>query len=255
MQVWTAPVVRNHIVLDAQECQGTLQTRLNVVNTLKQLSYKLFEPGYHNQRPIIVDEELQSPDHAAHTAAYGPSSPSDSGAGGDVTVLSRHPDSGPVGTRVTLSVSSATDLTASTSYICVSFGSQRCPAQVCKKVENNGGWVFTISAVAPQFLLTQCNSPSDVPLTIFVDANADSMTRVVSGGSFTYLLEGGRMGMWQALAGGAMGRLVTWVSGTRTPLSRAKAKPTWMRRAMPRHLRQAKATIFNNIISNSRPRT
>ncbi|TLD15268.1 hypothetical protein PspLS_10739 [Pyricularia sp. CBS 133598] len=238
---------------------------------LEQLSYKLFEPQYHNQRPIIVDEELQSPDtvtlayeeeaaartnggglsvsmsayksqqpqvhafaespysqfspqsfasqptdhatpqqinniafasnNAAHAAAYGPSSPSDSGAAGDVTVLSRHPDSGPVGTRVTLSVSSPTDLTASTSYVCVSFGSQRCPAQVCKKVENNGGWVFTISAVAPQFLLTQCNSPSDVPLTIFIDANADSMTRVVSGGSFTYLLEGGSHGHSGQLAG------------------------------------------------------
>lgn len=247
---------------------------------LEQLSYKLFEePGYHNQRPIIVDEELQSPDtvtlayeeeaaaranggglsvpmsayksqqpqvhgyaespysqfspqsfasqptdhatpqqinsiafasnNAAHSASYGPSSPSEQGGAGDVTVLSRQPTSGPVGTRLVVTVSSPVDLTASTSYVCVSFGSQKCPAQVCKKVENSVGWVFTITTVAPQFLLTHCNSPSDVPLSIFIDASADSMARVVSGGSFTYLLEGGSHGHSDQLAGtlGAAGDL------------------------------------------------
>ena len=229
----------------------------------EQFSYKLFDPGFHSQRPIIVDEELESPDtvtlayeeeaasganggglsmsmsaykpqpsqvhgfvespysqfspqsfsshptdhatpqqinniafssnNATAPAQYEASSPADdSPAGSVLAVLSGHPMVGPSGTRVMFKVSSQLDLTTCADYIYATFGSQKCEVDVRKSgmsCEDGSAWIFSITAVAPQFMLTNCASPANVPLTLYVDDGTDGMARVVSGGTFTYHLD------------------------------------------------------------------
>lgn len=110
-----------------------------------------------------------------------------------INVLSCHPSSGSSGTKVSLKVTSQYDLgsgamTASSPFVSIVFGSQRCSAQIHKDSEDgNGTYTYTATADAPQFLSTGCPSLSNVPLTLLVEGpNGEGIARVDDVGSFSY---------------------------------------------------------------------
>ncbi|KAM7186711.1 hypothetical protein V8F20_011283 [Naviculisporaceae sp. PSN 640] len=212
-------------------------------------------PGYHTERTIIVDEQIESPEtltirleeeaargglrgdsptgllsmaaykpqlqgyadapyseyspqslsnlqaqnaarlrmaFAANSAASGQYLGAQSGP--SISVLSCHPNSGSQGTKVSIKVTSPYDLGsaamagASSPFVSVVFGSQRCNAQIQKDSDDaNGTCTYTVTADAPQFLSTGSPSLSNVPLTLLVDGpNGEEITRVNDVGTFTY---------------------------------------------------------------------
>lgn len=222
----------------------------------QQPVYKVYEPGYHPQRTIIVDEQIDSPEtltirleeeaarnggaldgnhpngllpmaaykthlqgyaestyppyapqpfasqqtqnaasinqlaFAANNAVTGQYLPQ---TGSNITVLSCHPGTGTYGTKVTLRVSSQYDIlsgtmAASTPYVSITFGSQRCAAQVQRgSPDANGSCIYIVTADAPEFLATGCPSLSNVPLSLLVEsANGSEIARVPNAGIFSY---------------------------------------------------------------------
>lgn len=223
----------------------------------QQPVYKVYEPGYHPQRTIIVDEQIDSPEtltirleeeaaarnggdldgnspngllpmaaykthlqgyaestyppyasqpfasqqtenaasinqlaFAANNAVTGQYLPQTSS---NITVLSCHPGTGTYGTKVALRVSSQYDIlsgtmAASTPYVSISFGSQRCPAHVQRgSPDANGSCIYVVTADAPEFLSTGCPSLSNVPLSLLVEtANGSEIARVPNAGMFSY---------------------------------------------------------------------
>ncbi|KAK1779752.1 hypothetical protein QBC45DRAFT_124522 [Copromyces sp. CBS 386.78] len=218
--------------------------------------YKVYEPGYHPQRTIIVDEQIDSPEtltirleeeaarnggdlggnspngllpraaYKTHLQGYAESTyppyASQSFAsqqnenaasinqlafaannavtgqylpqtGSNITVLSCHPGAGTYATKVTLRVSSQYDIlsgtmAASTPYVSITFGSQRCPAHVQRgSPDANGSCIYIVTADAPEFLSTGCPSLSNVPLSLLVEtANGGEIARVPNAGIFSY---------------------------------------------------------------------
>ncbi|KAI5457012.1 hypothetical protein BGZ63DRAFT_428445 [Mariannaea sp. PMI_226] len=228
--------------------------------------YKLFEPDYHPQKPIIVgvDDRLESPDtltlryeEAARAAnggdprgdspprllemaTYGKAPlPSMPGAGPAYdttryqdasydqyptqgfaaqqqterfaqlnqqsfasnnatvpqfistgpTVLSFQPQSGGIGTKVYVKVSSQYDLFALSSpmpYFSLVFGSQKCPAEVTRDMQDSSGFTYTSSADAPQFLVTGCTGNS-VPVSLLLEGPSGEEISRTGVGNFQYL--------------------------------------------------------------------
>ncbi|EGO58594.1 hypothetical protein NEUTE1DRAFT_120630 [Neurospora tetrasperma FGSC 2508] len=185
----------------------------------QQPVYKVYEPGYHPQRTIIVDEQIDSPETltirleeeaaarnggdldgnspngllpmaAYKTHLQGQYLPQTSS---NITVLSCHPGTGTYGTKVALRVSSQYDIlsgtmAASTPYVSISFGSQRCPAHVQRgSPDANGSCIYVVTADAPEFLSTGCPSLGNVPLSLLVEtANGSEIARVPNAGMFSY---------------------------------------------------------------------
>ncbi|CAK7232245.1 hypothetical protein SEUCBS140593_008197, partial [Sporothrix eucalyptigena] len=93
-------------------------------------------------------------------------------------------------TRVELKVNSQYDLTAMSSpapYVWLSFGSQKCHADVVKEAVSQDGLTYIVSAEAPQFMVTNCASPADVPLTVVIETTTgEELARVPVARSFTY---------------------------------------------------------------------
>ncbi|CAK7212141.1 hypothetical protein SCUCBS95973_001341 [Sporothrix curviconia] len=94
------------------------------------------------------------------------------------------------GTRVELKVNSQYDLMAMSSpapYVWLSFGAQKCHADVVKEAVSPDGLTYTVSAEAPQFMATNCASPADVPLTVVIEnTTGEELARVHVARSFTY---------------------------------------------------------------------
>lgn len=103
--------------------------------------------------------------------------------------MSCQPDAGAYGTKVVLKVSAVYDLQslASEPYAWVTFGSCRAPAHILKGPQaTNGACIYTVSADVPQFILTNCASPTNVPLGLVIESNGEELARVNSAGYFTY---------------------------------------------------------------------
>ncbi|OAA65177.1 transcriptional regulator medusa [Niveomyces insectorum RCEF 264] len=145
---------------------------------------------YHSQ---------QTDDSAAHLDGLGFSTDDGTGqfldaAGSQppspVNILSCGPTAGIAGTRVELKVMSQYDLMAMSSpapYVWLSFGSQKCHTHVVKEAVSQDGLTYAVSAEAPQFMVTNCASPSSVPLTVVIEnTNGEEMARVPVARSFTY---------------------------------------------------------------------
>ncbi|KAK3312552.1 hypothetical protein B0H66DRAFT_538849 [Apodospora peruviana] len=256
-----------------------------------------YGPGYHTQRTIIVDEQIDSPEtltirleeeaardggglhggsptgllpmstyksqlHGYADSPYSPYSPhsfsaqqtdnaashlnqmafaANSAATGhylaaqtpSINVLSCHPNMGSQGSRVSLKVSSQFDLvsstmTASAPFVSISFGSERCVAQILKgSQDSNGACTYTVTAEAPQFLLTSCPSLSNVPLTLLVESsNGEEIARVNNAGVFSYHDPQG------GAAGGSVG---IGGSGDTSPPDLGSPKRSPVQRASPPH--------------------
>jgi len=107
-----------------------------------------------------------------------------------LTVVSQEPSSGTSGSNLQLKITSQYDilgLSTPAPYFWVVFGSHRCPAIGSKEAASQEGYTYLVSAEVPQFLVTNCRSPSDVPLTLLMEsANGDELARVENAGSFSY---------------------------------------------------------------------
>ncbi|KAK7416840.1 hypothetical protein QQZ08_011863 [Neonectria magnoliae] len=226
--------------------------------------YKLFEPDYHPQKPIIVgvDDRLESPEtltlryeEAARAANGGDPSgdspprllemaayskaqlPSMHAAGYDptryqdatyeqypsqsfptqqhtdkfaqlnqqsfasnnasvaqympsgMTVISCQPNSGVIGTKVYVKVSSQYDvlsMSSSMPFFFLLFGSEKCPAEVTREGQDNSGFTYIYSSDAPQFIVTGCQT-SNVPMSLLHEgASGEEISRTVVG-TFQYL--------------------------------------------------------------------
>ena len=130
---------------------------------------------------------------AANNAAAGQYLAAQVAPGINVNVLSCHPSNGSPGTRVSLKVTCQYDLlgstmTASTPFVSLLFGSQRCTAQVTRDSrDGNGVCTYSVVAEAPPFLNTSCPSLSNVPLTLLLEsASGEEMARVANIGVFSY---------------------------------------------------------------------
>ncbi|CAK7218168.1 hypothetical protein SBRCBS47491_003412 [Sporothrix bragantina] len=125
---------------------------------------------------------------AATTSQY--MSPASSPSASPVNIVSFGPTAGTVGTRVELKVNSQYDLMAMSSpapYVWLSFGSQKCHADVVKETVLPDGLTYLVSAEAPQFMATNCASPADVPLTVVIESTTgEELARVPVARSFTY---------------------------------------------------------------------
>ncbi len=114
------------------------------------------------------------------------SSPSSS----PVNIISCGPTTGSAGTRVELKVTSQYDLMAMSPpapYVWLSFGSQKCHADVVKEAVSQDGLTYIVSAEAPQFVVTNCGSPADVPLTVVIESTTgEDLARVPVARSFAY---------------------------------------------------------------------
>ncbi|KAM7216578.1 hypothetical protein V8F06_007989 [Rhypophila decipiens] len=252
-------------------------------------------PGYHTERTIIVDEQIESPEtltirleeeavrgglrgdsptgllpmsaYKPQLQGYGNSpypdySPqslstidaqnahrlrmafaANSGASGqylaaqsasNINVLSCHPSSGSHGTKVTLKVTSQYDFgtgamaVASSPFVSVVFGSQRCNTQIQKESEDaNGTCTYTVTTEAPQFLNTGCPSLSNVPLTLLVDGpNGEEIARVNDAGAFTYNTSQG---------GNASGSVGIGSAGDTSPPDLGSPKRSPVQRTSPPH--------------------
>lgn len=110
------------------------------------------------------------------------------------TVLSCNPPTGTFGTKVFLRISSHYDIFSISSppYLCLQFGSQRCPLEdVSRENSQDGtGYIYSCSADAPQLGVTGSDS-SSVPLSLVIQGAAgEEISRTVAG-SFQYLEEPG----------------------------------------------------------------
>ena len=130
---------------------------------------------------------------AANNAAAGQYLTAQVAPGISINVLSCHPNTGSPGTKVSLKVTCQYDLlgssmTASTPFVSLLFGSQRCAGHVLRDSrDGNGVCTYTVTADAPQFLSTGCPSLSNVPLTLLLEsASGEEMARVGSIGVFSY---------------------------------------------------------------------
>ncbi|CAK7267707.1 hypothetical protein SEPCBS119000_002688 [Sporothrix epigloea] len=107
-----------------------------------------------------------------------------------VSITSFGPTSGTVGTRVELKVISQYDLMAMSSpapYVWLSFGSQKCHTNVVKEAVSQDGLTYLVSAEAPHFMVTNCASPADVPLTVVIESTTgEELARVSVARSFAY---------------------------------------------------------------------
>lgn len=110
-----------------------------------------------------------------------------------INVISCYPDRGTYRTKVSMRVTSQTDvvsgaLSGSAPFFSIFFGSQRCPAQAVKdSQEDRSPFAFTVTAEAPQFGTTTCASLSNVPLTLVVEsANGSELARASNAGVFSY---------------------------------------------------------------------
>ncbi|EFX02202.1 transcriptional regulator medusa [Grosmannia clavigera kw1407] len=109
-----------------------------------------------------------------------------------VNIISCSPNAGSAGTRVELKVTSQYDLMAMSAqapYIWLSFGSQRCHAEAVKEgITHDGVSVsYIVSAEAPQFIMTNCASQSNVLLTLIIEnTNCEEVARVPVAQSFSY---------------------------------------------------------------------
>lgn len=223
--------------------------------------YKLFEPDYHPQKPIIVgvDDRLESPETltlryeeaaraanggdprgdspprllemAAYSKAQLPSmhatgydSPryqdpayeqypappfsaqqqtekfaqlnqqsfaSNNGAVAQYmpsgsTVLSFQPTSGGFGTKVFIKVSSQYELLSMSSFFFLLFGSEKCPAEVTRDVQDSTGFAYTYSADVPQIMVTGTGT-TNVPMSLLTEGpSGEEISRTVVG-TFHYL--------------------------------------------------------------------
>lgn len=105
------------------------------------------------------------------------------------------PAAGPSGTKIQMRISGHYDIMAMTStapYAWVLFGNtaQKMPAQMLKEPPHDasGACTYAVTVEAPPFLMTNWQTPTNVPLTIVIesaDANTE-LARVGSAGSFTY---------------------------------------------------------------------
>jgi hypothetical protein len=115
--------------------------------------------------------------------------PSSNNGGLNITILSYHPDAGTYGAKMMLKVSAMYDLQSlpSEPYAWVTFGTYRAPAQILKgPLATNGACTYTVSADVPQFISTNCASPTNVPVGLVIESNGEEFARVDSAGFFTY---------------------------------------------------------------------
>ena len=117
-------------------------------------------------------------------------SPASSPSTSPVNILSIGPTAGTAGTRVELKVNSQYDLMAMSSpapYVWLSFGSQKSHATALKEAVSQNGLTYVVSAEAPQFMVTNCASPADVPLVLIIESTTgEELARVPVARSFTY---------------------------------------------------------------------
>ncbi|KAL2264215.1 hypothetical protein VTK26DRAFT_491 [Humicola hyalothermophila] len=287
---------------------------------VQQPVYKVYEPGYHPQRTIIVDEQIESPEtltirleeeaarnggdlsggcppgllpmsaykpqpaqlhgygdsaysqysaqpfptqqtehsasqinqlaFAANNAATGQYLTAQVAPGISVNVLSCHPNSGPPGTKVSLKVTCQYDLlgssiTASTPFVSILFGSQRCAAQVTRDSrDGNGVCTYTVTAHAPSFLNTGCPSFSNVPLTLVLEsASGEEMARVGSVGVFSYT---------DVQGGGSVGVGVP-DDGSPPGLGSPKTASPVQRSSPPHQVAQTRARTASPVAQNALP--
>ncbi|KAH7022203.1 hypothetical protein EDB80DRAFT_2723 [Ilyonectria destructans] len=223
--------------------------------------YKLFEPDYHPQKPIIVgvDDRLESPETltlryeeaaraanggdprgdspprllemAAYSKAQLPSMhatgydstryqdaayeqypapnfsaqqqtekfaqlnqqsfASNNGAVAQYmhsgsTVLSFQPTSGGFGTKVFIKVSSQYEVLSMSAFFFLLFGTEKCPAEVTRDVQDSSGFAYTYSADVPQIMVTGTGT-TNVPMSLLHEGpSGEEISRTVVG-TFHYL--------------------------------------------------------------------
>lgn len=107
-----------------------------------------------------------------------------------VNIISCSPSAGPAGIRVELKVTSQYDLMAMSAqapYVWLSFGSERCHAEAVKEAIKHDCLSYIVSAEAPQFMMTNCASQGNVPLTLIIEnTNGEELARVPVAQSFSY---------------------------------------------------------------------
>lgn len=115
-------------------------------------------------------------------------------------------------------------MTSTAPYAWVLFGNaaQRTPAQIMKEPPHDasGACTYSITVDAPPFLMTNWQTPSNVPLTIVVEsADGNELARVGSAGSFTYTDTAGGAADLSQGAGSPPDEPITRRSTTRSPPS------------------------------------
>lgn len=147
-------------------------------------------PTYQTQQTENATSPLNNMAFNAAPSAGQYLSPTSPTSANPVNIISCGPTAGTAGTRVELKVSSQYDLMAMSPpapYVWLSFGSQKCHAEVLKEAVSQDGLSYIVSAEAPQFMTTQCASPADVPLTVVIEnTTGEELARVPVGRSFTY---------------------------------------------------------------------
>ncbi|EPE05204.1 transcriptional regulator medusa [Ophiostoma piceae UAMH 11346] len=147
-------------------------------------------PTYQTQQTENATSPLNNMAFNTAPSAGQYLSPTSPTSANPVNIISCGPTAGTAGTRVELKVSSQYDLMAMSPpapYVWLSFGSQKCHADVVKEAVSQDGLTYIVSAEAPQFMTTNCASPADVPLTVVIgNTSGEELARVPVGRSFTY---------------------------------------------------------------------
>lgn len=126
---------------------------------------------------------------AANAQAQYMNTPSFSAPG--ITCLGSQPSCGQGGTKVFLKIQSQYDLmtmTPTAPYCWVLFGDQRCSAHIMREGQDaSGACTYNITTDAPNYMVTNWQSPSNVPVSLIIEsAEGSEIARVESAGSFTY---------------------------------------------------------------------
>ncbi|OLN87534.1 hypothetical protein CCHL11_06112 [Colletotrichum chlorophyti] len=101
------------------------------------------------------------------------------------SVVSCQPTSGMAGTKVVVKVSSPYDPSTMGPYFFLLFGANKVPAHPTKDLQDGNGFMLTVSAEAPPFVVTSCPN-ENVPVSLLIETeNGEEVSRTAAG-QFVY---------------------------------------------------------------------
>ncbi|KAJ0159971.1 hypothetical protein CTA2_8812, partial [Colletotrichum tanaceti] len=137
-------------------------------------------PAQHGGAAQLTAAQMNQDAFAANSAvgSYMP-------VGVGPSVVSCQPSSGMAGTKVMIKVSSPYDLLSVAPYFSLVFGAQKVSGHTIKDAQDSTSCMLTISAEAPPFGVTSCNS-DNVPVTLLIETESGEEVSRTAAGQFVY---------------------------------------------------------------------
>ncbi|KAK1624532.1 hypothetical protein BDP81DRAFT_110387 [Colletotrichum phormii] len=139
-------------------------------------------PAQHGSAGQLTAAQMNQEAFAANSAvgSYMPVSVSV-----NPSVVSYQPSSGMAGTKVQVKINSPYDLLTVAPFYSLVFGANKVSAQPTKESQDSNGYMFTVSADAPPFVVTGCAS-ENVPVLVLIETENGEQVMKEAAGQFVY---------------------------------------------------------------------